>query len=271
MDQYAVVGNPIAHSKSPQIHQLFAQQTKQEINYEKLLVPLGEFNQHLNSFFQRGGKGLNVTVPFKEDAFEFADALSERAQLAGAVNTLVVKGDGAIWGDTTDGVGLVADIYRLGWQIKSKRVLVLGAGGAVRGVLQPLLVEKPEKIIIANRTASKAVNLSEIFKPYGTICGCGFENLKNKPFDLIINGTSASLSGELPPLPDAVFSSDSYVYDMVYGSEPTSFMEWADRQGVAETSDGLGMLVGQAAESFRLWRGVSPDIQPVIEQIRIQM
>lgn len=272
VDRYAVCGNPITHSKSPQIHQAFAKQVGHEIEYEKRLIELGHFAADASTFFDQGGCGLNITVPFKEDAFAFADQLSERAKAAGAVNTLAKQADGSILGDNTDGYGLVSDIkQRLGWQLAGASILVLGAGGAVRGVLLPLLGETPLSITIANRTVSKAQGLAEMFAENGNINACGFDELgpeSTARFDIIINGTSASLSGELPPIGQACVQANTKVYDMVYGAEPTAFMRWASELGAKDVSDGLGMLVGQAAESFLIWRGAKASIDPVIQLLR---
>lgn len=269
-DRYAVVGNPIAHSKSPAIHTLFAAQTQQDLTYEKILIALGDFENDVKEFFATGGKGLNITVPFKENAFSFPDELTQRAQLAGAVNTLVKQDDGRILGDTTDGAGLVNDLKHHGFLLQGARILVLGAGGAVRGVLEPLLAEKPKEIVIANRTVEKAQKLADIFHDYGNIRACGFNELADCNFETVINGTSASLAGELPPVPSSIFASvpKTGAYDMMYGKDLTPFLLWAKQQAVPLLADGLGMLVGQAAESFQLWRGVMPDVKPVIETLR---
>lgn len=267
-DRYAVVGNPIAHSKSPQIHQAFAQQTGQHLTYDKILCPLGEFNSTATDFFSNGGKGLNVTVPFKEDAYNFADERSPRAELAGAVNTLIWQANGKILGDTTDGAGLLADLQQLGWPIAGKRLLVLGAGGAVRGVLEPLLREAPEQLVIANRTPEKAQILAEAFGHLGPVVASSFQTL-GSGFDIVINGTSASLNGDLPPLPQAVFNTQTKAYDMMYGKTLTAFLQWSQSMGVKDLADGLGMLVGQAAEAFFLWRGIKPEtthIKSVLSQ-----
>lgn len=267
-DCYAVFGNPIKHSKSPEIHQCFAEQFGHDISYRKQCVEIDEFKETVKQFFADGGKGLNVTVPFKEQAFEVATELSPRAQLAGAVNLLMPTGNG-IKADNTDGFGLVLDITEnLGWQIKGKRILVLGAGGAVRGVLLPLLEQKPSEIVLANRTVEKAETLASLFAEYGTINARAFWEEDETPFDVIINGTSASLQGDIPKLNPHTVSRHTCVYDMVYGDKPTPFMQWASQQGAQYTADGLGMLVGQAAESYRLWRGVMPDISRVIKKIR---
>lgn len=271
MDRYAVVGNPIAHSKSPDIHRLFAEQTGQALTYEKLLAELDGFPATARAFFAAGGKGLNVTVPFKEDAFRLADSKTERAQLAGAVNTLALQSDGRLLGDNTDGAGLVADLLGHGWPLKGKRLLILGAGGAVRGVLAPLLAEKPAELVIANRTEAKAAQLALGFAHLGPVRAYALPDLAGRPFDLVINGTSASLSGELPTLPAGLFAPGAAAYDMVYGAEPTAFLCWAAEQGVQRLADGLGMLVGQAAEAFELWRGLRPDTAPVIKALRAQL
>ena len=272
-DKYAVFGNPIDHSKSPDIHRQFAEQTGQSLSYEKQLVDPQGFEAAADAFFAGGGKGLNITVPFKQDAYAYVARTTPRARRAGAVNTLSLEADGTILGDTTDGVGLVSDIkHNLGWQIRHKKVLILGAGGAVRGVLEPLLEEQPQHIIIANRTVDKALQLAKGFAEFGYLLGCGFDMLDEQQFDVIINGTSASLQGELPPLPECLINADgsTVCYDMLYGAEPTPFMQWAAERG-AKVSDGLGMLVGQAAESFALWRGVRPETAPVIRSLRAKL
>ena len=269
VDQYAVFGNPIKHSRSPQIHAAFAEQTGQALHYRAHKVELGRFAEVASEFFRNGGRGLNITVPFKLDAFEFADELSGRARRAGAVNTLARGEDGRIYGDNTDGVGMVRDINdNLGWPVAGKQILVLGAGGAVRGILGPLLKQRPEELVVANRTLEKAEALAELFAELGPVSGQPFEALPGRQFDLIINGTSASLSGDLPPLPSHILSNEGSAYDMMYGAEPTPFMRWAAAEAAWAVSDGLGMLVEQAAESFCIWRGVRPDTRPVIELIR---
>jgi shikimate dehydrogenase len=269
-DLYAVMGNPINHSKSPQIHSAFAEQTQQDLIYSAILVPLEKFNQEADNFF-RSGRGLNVTVPFKEDAWQYADTYSSRALRAGAVNTLIKKEDGSIHADNTDGIGMVRDItFNNGCAIKGKRVLVLGAGGAVRGILEPVLEEKPLEVVLANRTVSKAEALAKDFSDIGNISACGFDQVEGQ-FDLIINGTSASLSGDLPPIPDSVIHAHTTCYDMMYGPKPTVFNQWAANLNAGATLDGLGMLVEQAAESFKAWRGVRPESSPVIESIRANL
>ncbi|MEH6470421.1 MAG: shikimate dehydrogenase [Halopseudomonas sp.] len=267
-DQYAVVGNPIGHSKSPSIHGLFAQQCDQDISYQTLEAPLDGFAQAVLTFFAKGGGGLNVTVPFKQDAWKMVSSLTPRARLAGAVNTLYRDKAGQLCGDTTDGVGLVNDIVaNHQGRIEGQRVLVLGAGGAVRGVLEPLLQQQPKTLLIANRTASKAQQLAQDFASQGSISGCGFDAIEGQ-YDLIINGTSASLQGELPPLPLGVLATGGWCYDMMYGAEPTPFTVWAQQQEAAKALDGLGMLVEQAAESFYIWRGVRPQTAAVIAEVR---
>jgi shikimate dehydrogenase len=271
-DAYGVMGNPIAHSKSPEIHRRFAEQTGQRITYEAILVEPGGFEQAVGNFQANGGKGLNVTVPFKQDAWQLVDERSARAELAGAVNTVVIRDNGDLFGENTDGIGIVRDIRdNQGVTIQGKRVLVLGAGGAVRGVLQPMLQENPAELVIANRTASKAEELADLFKSYGPVEGCGFNPLAGRQFDLVINGTAASLQGEVPPLPDDLLAPSATGYDMMYAAEPTAFVQWARDHGAEKSLDGLGMLVEQAAESFFIWRGVRPETGPVIEALRAQL
>lgn len=262
-DRYAVFGHPIAHSKSPLIHAAFARQTGQDITYEAILAPLDGFTDNVAAFIAAGGRGANVTVPFKEEAFKLAQRLSPRAERAGAVNTLSFDTEG-ILGDNTDGAGLVADLTRnLHCALNGKRILLLGAGGAARGVIEPLLDQQPAALVIANRTPSRAQELAELFGR--GVSACGFEEA-NTPFDLVINATAASLAGELPPLSPRVFSANSLAYDMMYGRD-TPFLSFARAHGAA-TADGLGMLVEQAAEAFYLWRGVRPDTAPVIASLR---
>ncbi|HEY8940451.1 MAG TPA: shikimate dehydrogenase [Cellvibrio sp.] len=270
-DLYAVFGNPIGHSKSPVIHRQFAEQTGQDMHYTKQLVNEGEFEKAAQDFFAQGGKGLNITVPFKLQAFEFAQKLTPRAERAGAVNTLALLGDGTILGDNTDGIGMVHDMHNLGWEIEGKRVLILGAGGAVRGILQPLLEEHPGRVTIANRTLSKAEELAKNFLDLGDIQAKAFEQLHSDNFDIVINGTSASLQGELPPLPEKLLAANACCYDMMYGAEPTIFLQWAKLHGAAHIADGLGMLIGQAAEAFYLWRQIRPEVVPVITSLRRQL
>jgi len=270
-DLYAVFGNPINHSKSPAIHRHFAEQTHQDMQYNKQLVNEGEFIRCAQDFFAQGGKGLNITVPFKMDAYGFAQKLTARAERAGAVNTLALLSDGTILGDNTDGIGMLHDMHNLGWELEGKRILILGAGGAVRGVLQPLLEEHPAQIIIANRTLSKAEELARQFQDLGNVQARSFEQLAGESFNLVINGTSASLQGEIPPLPDNLFAVNAYCYDMMYSAEPTVFLQWAKEKGASQLADGLGMLVGQAAEAFYLWRHIRPEVVPVITSLRRQI
>ena len=272
IDKYAVFGNPIKHSKSPRIHRAFAEQTDQQISYRAHKVELGKFADAARSFFDNGGKGLNITVPFKIDAYEFADELSARARLAGAVNTLALMEDGSIYGDNTDGAGLIRDISgNLAWEVTGKRVLLLGAGGAIRGILEPLIRKMPGHLLIANRTVEKARQLAADFSGLGDVRACSFEALAGNHFDLVINGTSTSMTGELPPLPNDLLSDDGCCYDLMYSAEPTPFMRWGAANAAWAVSDGLGMLVEQAAESFCIWRGVRPQTRPVIEMIREEM
>lgn len=270
-DLYAVFGNPINHSKSPHIHRHFAEQTGQDMTYTKQLVADGEFVAAATEFFAKGGKGLNITVPFKLDAYRFADHLTPRARRAGAVNTLAVQTDGSILGDNTDGIGMIHDMHNLGWELRNKRVLILGAGGAVRGILQPLLEQEPESLAIVNRTHDKAEQLANSFHDLGDVRALKLEELAGQQYDLVINGTSASLHGELPPLPDDLLAPGACCYDMMYGAEPTVFLQWAQDHGAAGVADGLGMLVGQAAEAFYLWRQIRPEVVPVITAMRRQM
>jgi len=272
LDRYAVFGNPIKHSKSPQIHTLFAKQTNQALTYTAELAEPTAFNQAVTDFIQDNGKGLNITVPFKEDAWTCATQRSERAQRAGAVNTLKVQTDGTLYGDTTDGIGLVRDLLQ-NHQINltDQTILIIGAGGAVRGVLEAILEQQPASLLIANRTKQKALQLADIFSDLGHIRGCGLDEISNLNFDIIINGTSASLKGDLPPLPTSIFKKNSCSYDMMYAAAATPFMQWSTENGAAKVFDGLGMLIEQAAESFFIWRGVKPETTSVIQQIRQQL
>jgi len=262
-DRYAVFGNPIAHSKSPRIHALFAAQTRHDLRYEALLAPLDGFAAAVETFIAVGGSGANVTVPFKEEAFRLATQLSPRAQAAGAVNTLSFKG-GQILGDNTDGAGLVRDLmHNLGCAIAGKRVLLLGAGGAARGAMQPLMQEKPARLVIANIIPDMAERLAAAWD----VPGCGFPDLAGQSFDLVINATSAGLVDAALDIPPGLFAPGSLAYDMMYGKE-TPFMRQALADGSAAVADGLGMLVEQAAEAFQIWRGVRPDTAPVLALLR---
>ena len=269
MDRYAVMGDPIAHSKSPRIHKLFARQTDQQLQYDAIRVQSGNLATAVGDFLADGGKGLNITVPLKEEAWLLAQARSGRAERAGAVNTLVLDQSGKHFGDNTDGAGLVRDLLHNHCSVlQQKRLLLVGAGGAARGVIEPLLSERPSLLVIANRTPKKAVELARLFCDLGHIEGCGLDDVAGQSFDLIINATAASLAGQVPALPDSVVSADSCCYDMMYGDKPTAFMDWARQRGATRCLDGLGMLVEQAAESFYLWRAVRPDTRPIIEEMR---
>ncbi len=273
-DRYAVMGNPVAHSKSPMIHAAFARQTGQRMVYEAIQVDEGGFPQAVGNFQASGGKGLNITVPFKREAWELADTRSARAEVAGAVNTFLFREDGRIYGDNTDGVGLVRDLRdNLGLELAGRRLLILGAGGAVRGVLAPLLEQRPEAVVVANRTVSRAEELVAGFRAQAAAAGCrleacGFEALAGRHFDAVINGTAASLQGAALVLPQDLLVPDAWCYDMMYAAAPTPFLRWAAKHGAAHCHDGLGMLVEQAAESFCLWRGVRPQTAPVIALVR---
>lgn len=265
-DRYAVFGHPISHSQSPRIHALFAGQTGQSIQYTARDVPAESFQQALVRFIEEGGKGLNCTVPLKELAWRAANKTSERAARAKAVNTLSVGTNGELFGDNTDGTGLLRDLsVNLGLSIKGSRVLLLGAGGASRGILQPLLAENPQLLVIANRTAGKAETLAQEFADLGAVEARGFEHLVGGGFDLILNATAASLSGELPQLPEGILNTGGACYDLAYGRTPTAFVRWGESQGAAVSVDGLGMLVEQAAEAFFIWRGVRPQTRAAID------
>lgn len=268
-DKYAVFGNPIKHSKSPLIHAAFAKQCDQAMQYRAVRVELDGFERAVDGFFSSEGRGLNITLPFKQQAFAMADECSPRAERAGAVNTFSITDRGIIFGDNTDGIGLVRDmIANLGWSVQGQRVLILGAGGAVRGVLEPLLRERPRSLNIVNRTATKARDLAREFGELGVVEGDGLESLGERQFDLVINATSAGLQGEAPELPGSLLTERSCCYDMLYGAEPTPFMRWAAQHTAWAVADGLGMLVEQAAESFHRWRRVRPATGPVINQLR---
>lgn len=267
-DQYAVFGHPIKHSKSPAIHQQFAVQTQQTMIYSRQDVDAKQFETTANNFFASGGCGLNCTVPLKELAWNYADTLSQRASYSKAVNTLIRQPDNSILGDNTDGIGLVTDLLN-NHQIKLKNrdILVLGAGGASRGILGPILQQQPNRLVIANRTVEKAITLADEFSELGQLLGCSFDDLNNQAFDLILNATSASLSGQLPPLPEGLLAKNGICYDLAYGNEPTTFVRWGQQQGAAKSLDGLGMLVEQAAEAFYIWRGVRPETSAVIASL----
>jgi shikimate dehydrogenase len=265
-DHYAVFGYPIKHSKSPQIHQLFAEQTQQTLEYTAQEVPAEQFKESVNAFFSQGGKGLNCTLPLKELAWTYADRRTGRAELSKAVNTLALQDDGSILGDNTDGCGLIADLTtNHGIFLAATRILLLGAGGACRGIIAPILEYAPHRLILANRTQKKASDLAAEFSVLGDVMGCGFADLKGQQFDLIINATSASLTDEMPPLEGGLLAKEGVCYDLAYGSKPTSFVRWGIEHKAKKSLDGLGMLVEQAAEAFFLWRGIRPQTKPVID------
>lgn len=270
-DLYCVFGNPIAHSKSPAIHAAFAGATGQDLIYEARLAAIDGFLPAVSEFVAAGGKGANVTVPFKEEAYRLATRLSDRAARAGAVNTLAFNGS-EIFGDNTDGAGLVRDIiHNLGFPLAGKRILLLGAGGASRGVIAPLLAEKPASLFIANRSADKAAVLAHAFADIGMVNAGSFSEAAGKSFDLVINATSASLSGESLPLPPGIFAPGCLAYDMMYGKGETPFLALARAQGAAMRADGLGMLAEQAAEAFFVWRGVRPSTREVLTDLRAKL
>ena len=270
-DRFAVVGNPIGHSLSPAIHSAFAQQTNQAIDYQAALVAVDSFEQWVQQFFDDGGHGLNVTLPFKTRAFTFADQASPRAQAAGAANFLMRDEAGSIIADNTDGRGLVTDMtVNAGWLLRDARILLLGAGGAVRGVIPALLAEVPHCLFVANRTPERAQQLAQQWTSDAVpVSGGGYQEVPTEPWDLIINGTSTGLSKEMPALSSSMaFAPQCRAYDMAYGRAPTPFMKWASAHGVVEVLDGLGMLVEQAAESFFLWRGEHPETTSVVSSLR---
>lgn len=266
MDQYRVFGNPIKHTRSPSIHQSFAKNTQQVLSYQSQLVDLDAFESTIRVFEKNGGKGANITVPFKEQALVLCDQLTRRASLAGAVNTLSFAG-GKILGDNTDGIGLVNDLLSKNITLKGSRILLLGAGGAAKGVVLPLLEQEPLQLVIANRTLSKAESICQLISD-SRLSSCTFEQAGAHEFDLIINATSASLQGGIPDIPCSIISNLSICYDMVYAKQLTPFLLWAEKAGAKQVFDGLGMLVGQAAESFNIWRGVMPATDAVLQQLR---
>jgi len=269
VDQYGVVGHPVSHSLSPFIHGMFARETGQAITYRLFDVRPADLEVHVRDFFSQGGRGLNVTLPHKIAAGELAHELTARAAHAAAVNTLASTEDGSILGDNTDGPGLVHDLCdNLGIEIAGRRVLIMGAGGATRGVLAPLLGPAPAVVVIANRTPERAAALAAAFTDLGVTQGVGFADVGDEPFDLVINATSASLSGDIPPLPPGAVDSHSVCYDLAYGRSATAFVDWARQRGCARALQGWGMLVEQAAESFELWRGVRPSTAPVLAALK---
>ncbi|MBQ8707185.1 MAG: shikimate dehydrogenase [Succinivibrionaceae bacterium] len=270
MKQFYVLGNPIGHSRSPFIHRSFAASLGHELSYEAMLVPLDGFAAVVEKMKREGFSGCNVTVPFKEQAFALSDELSDRARFAGAVNTLAYDGS-RLYGDNTDGEGLVQDLLRKKVMLEGARILVLGAGGAAKGILAPLLARNPSRLHIANRTAEKAVKLADHVRDVAgcPVTGGGFGDIAGQ-FDLIVNATSASISGQVPPLPEESCGSRTFAYDLMYAPEDTPFVSWAKGRGLA-ASDGLGMLVEQAAESYLLWCGARPETSGLIEALRRSM
>lgn len=269
LDQYGVVGHPVAHSWSPFIHALFARETQQPIAYKLYDFAPDEFHGRVREFFQQGGRGLNITLPHKIAAVDLADELTARAAHAAAVNTFAVRNDGSLLGDNTDGAGLVRDLCdNLGIVITHRQILIVGAGGAARGVIAPLLALSPTEVVIANRTSERAESLAKSFEKIGSVHGVGFSQVANRPFDLIINATSASLSGEIPAIPREVIGPETVCYDMAYGKADTPFVRWAAKLGCVRAIQGWGMLVEQAAESFRVWRGVRPATAPVLAALK---
>jgi len=267
-DRYAVIGHPIAHSKSPIIHLLFADQTDQSISYEAMDVEPDNLSDAIETFVKAGGHGLNVTVPHKTKAMKLMDKLTPQAKLAGAVNTITRQKDGSLEGDNTDGIGLIADLRdNLKIELIDSSILILGAGGATRGILPPLLEQIPAEVVIANRTVDKARNLANAFADLGNLHACGFDDLEGRTFHLIINATSAGLKGELPPFPASIIGPATVCYDLAYSMNDTPFIAWAKQHGCKKTYQGWGMLVEQAAESFSIWRGVRPDTAPVRRQL----
>jgi shikimate dehydrogenase len=269
MDRYAVVGNPIAHSLSPRIHQVFAQQTAQALTYEAILVPVNGFACAVDAFKAEGGKGLNITLPFKREAWQLVVQRTPRAERARAVNTIVMHEDGRLTGDNTDGTGLLRDLtLNHSITIEGSDILMLGAGGAARGVLDPLLKAQPARFVIANRTGSRAQALAEEFADLGAVNSCRLDEFGAEQFDLIINATAASVGGEVPMISDNVLRPGGCCYDMFYSHRPTAFVRWGVERGAAKSLDGLGMLAEQAAESFALWRGVRPETTKIISCLR---
>lgn len=270
-DRYAVIGNPVDFSKSPMIQGMFAQANGQDMEYTKIEGPLGGFAQTVDAFRAKGAKGLNITAPFKLDAFAYATEHSEAAKLAGAANAMKFEGE-RVLAENFDGVGLVRDVvHNLKRPLKDKRVLLMGAGGAARGALLPFLAEKPALLVIANRTRSRAQELARIGLPYARVRGCDYADLEGESFDVVFNATSASLRAELPPVPTTVFGRDCLAYELAYGKGLTPFLRLAQNAGVQHLADGVGMLAEQAAEAFAWWRGVRPDTQAVIEALRVPL
>ncbi len=266
MNKYAVIGNPIHHSLSPTIHAQFAKQIGLSISYEKILAPLDGFTVTAKNFISAGALGFNITVPFKVEAYDLVDECTSNANIASSVNTIKVE-NGALYGENTDGIGLVNDLCNnLQQSIKGKDILILGAGGATQGIILPLLECQPERILVANRTKSKSLKLASNYSEYGNVCGFGLDQIKSKPVDMIINATSASLIGKTPEIPPGV-ASGALCYDLMYGRQ-TPFMQWASENSALEVTDGLGMLVEQAASAFSFWHGITPETKEVIKSLR---
>lgn len=269
MDRYAVFGNPIKHSKSPWIHARFAQQTRQNLEYSAKCVELADFEQEVLAFFADGGAGLNITVPFKERAWALAQTLTATARRSGAVNTLYLDSDGQLCGDNTDGSGLLRDLLQnQGATLANKCILILGAGGAVKGVMPDLIAQGAAQLCIANRTLAKAEAIAATYADSQLVATYTYQEIPERAFDLIINGTSAGLQGDVPPLPAAIVGAHTWCYDMVYGPGETAFQQWARERGAERALDGLGMLVEQAAQAFKIWRGQDPETASVIAQLR---
>ena len=270
-ERYAVIGRPVAHSLSPEIHQLFAEQTDEDIHYEKILAEEHGFTRAAETFFNAGGKGLNITLPFKTDACKFVDQLTDLARHAGAVNTIIRQTDGSYLGTNTDGTGLLRDLKkRLRLQLSNKKILIIGAGGATQGIVEPLLHEAPGKLLIANRTRAKATAIADRFREMGEIQDCGLRQIPARHYDLIIHATSATLHGHEPDLPAEIIGPQTHCYDLTYGNDDTPFMRWSKRHGAVNVFDGFGMLLEQAAEAFYLWRGKRPDTAMAYRFLRPQ-
>ncbi|MEH8022364.1 shikimate dehydrogenase [Rheinheimera metallidurans] len=269
MDRYAVFGNPIGQSKSPFIHTQFAEQCQQQLSYEAILAPVDAFADSWQTFVAQGGCGANVTAPFKQQAYQLADSVSERAKLAGAVNTFYFDESGKLHGDNTDGIGLVNDLQRLGINLNACRILLLGAGGASRGVVGPLLDAGVSQVVLANRTPEKAHSIAASFD--SRVLACGFAQIPHQPYPLVINATSSGLSHQRPDIAGEHLQHTELAYDMSYAAQPTAFMSWSKQQGAKQQVDGLGMLVAQAAEAFYIWRGKKPDIAPVLTRLKQQL
>ncbi|MCH9300526.1 shikimate dehydrogenase [Pantoea allii] len=270
MAYFAVFGHPISHSKSPQIHQAFARQTGITLQYDRIEAPVDAFPQAITTFFSQGGAGANITLPFKQQAWGYADQLTERASLSGAVNTLKKCQDGQILGDNTDGIGLVSDLQRLSMIKPGDHILLVGAGGAARGVILPLL-SLGTSITVVNRTAANAQSMAKTFAHRGAVSALSFEELEGKHFDLLINATSSGINGDVPPLSSSLIHADLRCYDMFYQNGLTAFLRWCHQQGSSHLADGLGMLVGQAAHAFHLWHGIMPEIAPVIASLKAEI